>query len=79
MRKAAAKVFVSRPASLKQSGRLEIRLFEHLKVALDGDRRSLWLHGGVAVSREYLAYLIYPDDEEDSARAKLRATSNSQP
>ena len=67
--------------------RLEIRLFGHLEVALDGvrfdlatPRKSLQvltyllLHRSAAVSREYLAFLLYPDDEEGSARAKLRAT-----
>jgi DNA-binding SARP family transcriptional activator/predicted ATPase len=73
-------------------GRLDIRLFGHLEVALDGTplrlttpRRSLQvlayllLHRAVAVSREYLAFLLYPDDEESSARAKLRATLSELP
>src|SRR5579871_918533 len=66
---------------------LDVRLFGHLEVALDGERVALatprkslqvlaylLLHRGSAVSREYLAFLLYPDDEEGSARAKLRAT-----
>ena len=39
----------------------------------------LLLHRAVAVSREYLAFLLYPDDEESSARAKLRATLSELP
>ena len=67
--------------------RLEIRLFGHLEVALDGARFDLatprkslqvlaylLLHRSAPVSREYLAFLLYPDDEEGAARAKLRAT-----
>ena len=73
-------------------GRLDIRLFGHMEVALDGaplrfttPRKSLQVlayllfHRGVAVSREYLAFLLYPDDEEGSARAKLRATLSEMP
>ncbi len=73
-------------------GHLDIRLFGHLEVALDGaplrlttPRKSLQvlayllLHRAVAVSREYLAFLLYPDDEESSARAKLRATLSELP
>ena len=75
------------PARAKKGGRLAIRLFGHFEVALDGapfrlatPRKSLQvlayllLHRGTPVSREYLAFLLYPDDEEGSARAKLRAT-----
>jgi DNA-binding SARP family transcriptional activator/tetratricopeptide (TPR) repeat protein len=71
----------------KTRGRLEFRLFGHLEVALDGDRFSLatprkslqvitylLLHRATPVSREYLAFLLYPDDEEGVARGKLRAT-----
>jgi DNA-binding SARP family transcriptional activator/tetratricopeptide (TPR) repeat protein len=85
--KAAAKVSELHPARAKERGRLEVRLFGHLEVALDGvplhlatPRKSLQvlayllLHRGGAVSREYLAFLLHPDDEEGSARAKLRAT-----
>jgi DNA-binding SARP family transcriptional activator/tetratricopeptide (TPR) repeat protein len=73
-------------------GRLEVRLFGHLEVALDGERfrlatprkslqvlAYLWLHQGAPVSREYLAFLLYPDDEESAARAKLRATLSELP
>lgn len=76
-----------RPVGLKHSGRLTVRLFGHLEVALDGERVAfatprkslqllayLWLHPGTTVSREYLAFLLYPDDEESAARAKLRGT-----
>lgn len=74
-------------ARAKKGGLLAIRLFGHFEVALDGapfrlatPRKSLQvlayllLHRGAPVSREYLAFLLYPDDEEGSARAKLRAT-----
>lgn len=70
-----------------EGGHLGIRLFGHFEVALDGapfrlatPRKTLQvlayllLHRRVPVSREYLAFLLYPDDEEESARAKLRAT-----
>ena len=76
-----------RQAQATTPGRLEFRLFGHLEVTLDGrpfklatPRKSLQvlayllLHRGTAVSREYLAFLLYPDDEENAARAKLRAT-----
>ncbi|MBV8354717.1 MAG: hypothetical protein JO101_05325, partial [Candidatus Eremiobacteraeota bacterium] len=71
----------------KKGGHLAIRLFGHFEVELDGapfrlatPRKSLQvlayllLHRGAPVSREYLAFTLYPDDEEGSARAKLRAT-----
>lgn len=71
----------------EERGPLDIRLFGHFEVALDGEplrlatpRKSLQvlayllLHRGGPVSREYLAFLLYPDDEEGAARAKLRAT-----
>ena len=70
-----------------KGGHLDIRLLGHVEVALEGvpfrlatPRKTLavlaylWLHRGAAVSREYLAFLLYPDDEEGAARAKLRAT-----
>ena len=34
----------------------------------------LLLHRGATVSRDYLAFLFWPDDAEESARAKLRST-----
>jgi DNA-binding SARP family transcriptional activator/tetratricopeptide (TPR) repeat protein len=87
MGKAAAKVSELRPARAKKPGHLEIRLFGHLEIALDGARFDLatprkslqvlaylLLHRAAPVSREYLAFLLYPDDEEGAARAKLRAT-----
>ncbi len=92
MGKAVAKVSEMRPGRAKTPGRLEIRLFGHLEAALDDrplrlatPRKSLQvlayllLHRGAAVSREYLAFLLYPDDEEGSARAKLRATLSELP
>ena len=76
----------------KTAGNLEIRLFGHLEVALDGARFKLatprkslqviaylLLHRNVPVSREYLAFLLYPDDEEGAARTKLRATLSELP
>ena len=87
MGKAVAKVSQLRPGQARAPGRLEIRLFGHLEAVLDGERLRpatprktlqvlayLLLHRGAAVSREYLAFLLYPDDEEGAARAKLRAT-----
>ncbi|MBV9332729.1 MAG: AAA family ATPase [Candidatus Eremiobacteraeota bacterium] len=76
----------------KTAGHLDIRLFGHLEVALDGARFKLatprkslqvlaylLLHRDVPVSREYLAFLLYPDDEEGAARTKLRATLSELP
>lgn len=92
MGKAAAKLPELHPARGKKPGHLDIRLFGHLEIALDGapfalatPRKSLQvlayllLHRGVPVSREYLAFLLYPDDEESAARAKLRATLSELP
>lgn len=92
MGKGAAKVSELRPARVKKPGHLDIRLFGHLEIALDGARFDLatprkslqvlaylLLHRGTPVSREYLAFLLYPDDEEGAARAKLRATLSELP
>jgi predicted ATPase/DNA-binding SARP family transcriptional activator len=92
MGKAAAKVSEFRAEQAKTRGHLAIRLFGHVEVALDGDqfrlatpRKSLQvlayllLHRGAPVSREYLAFLLYPDDEEGAARAKLRGTLSELP
>jgi len=81
--KALAKLSGVRPDSVQTGGRLDVRLFGHVEVALNGARFKLatprkslqvlaylLLHRGAAVAREYLAYLLYPDDEEASARAK---------
>jgi DNA-binding SARP family transcriptional activator len=81
-----------RSARAKSRGHLDIRLFGHLEVALDGARFALatprkslqvlaylLLHRAAPVSREYLAFLLYPDDEESAARAKLRATLSELP
>ncbi len=83
----ALKVSELRAAQADGRGHLDIHLFGHLEVALDGARLTLatprkslqvlaylLLHRAAAVSREYLAFLLYPDDEEGAARAKLRAT-----
>jgi DNA-binding SARP family transcriptional activator/tetratricopeptide (TPR) repeat protein len=82
-----AKLSELRPTRAKKPGHLDVRLFGHLEIALDGARFGfatprkslqvlayLLLHRAAPVSREYLAFLLYPDDEEDSARSKLRAT-----
>src|SRR5215472_3292475 len=87
-----AKVSEPRPARAKRPGHLDVRLFGHLELVLDGapyalatPRKSLQvlayvlLHRAAAVSREYLAFLLYPDDEESAARAKLRATLSELP
>lgn len=63
-----------------------------MEVSLDGARFKLatprkslqvlaylLLHRDASVSREYLAFLLYPDDEEGAARAKLRATLSELP
>ncbi|HMF28215.1 MAG TPA: AAA family ATPase, partial [Candidatus Cybelea sp.] len=76
----------------KTAGHLDIRLFGHLEVSLDGARFKLatprkslqvlaylLLHRDAPVSREYLAFLLYPDDEEGTARTKLRATLSELP
>jgi DNA-binding SARP family transcriptional activator len=62
-------------------------LFGHPRVTADGrpfnlatPRKSLpvlaylLLHRGAPVARSFLAYLIWPDETEEAARAKLRAT-----
>jgi DNA-binding SARP family transcriptional activator/tetratricopeptide (TPR) repeat protein len=80
---------IEQPAS---SETLEIRLFGRLEIRRDGmpvafstPRKSLevlsylLMNRSAPASREYLAFLIYPDDEESSARAKLRATLNDMP
>ena len=87
MGKAVAKVSEFRPKRAKKHGHLDIHLFGHLEVALDGGRFNLatprkslqvlaylLLHRESPVSREYLAFVLYPDDEEGAARTKLRAT-----
>src|SRR5580704_3736286 len=64
-----------------------VRLFGRHEIAVDGEpfrlatpRKTLQtlayllLNRGGAVSREYLAFLQWPDDEEEAARAKLRTT-----
>ncbi len=64
-----------------------MRLFGQVEVIVDGEpyrlatpRKSLQvlayllLNRSAPVSRDYLAFLLSPDSEEDSARSKLRAT-----
>jgi DNA-binding SARP family transcriptional activator len=71
---------------------LEIRLLGQLEIRLGGSpvafstpRKSLevlaylLLNRSAPAAREHLAFLLYPDDEESSARAKLRATLNDMP
>jgi DNA-binding SARP family transcriptional activator/predicted ATPase len=92
---AGARIFVHMDAARAGPARtpvratrpLNVRLFGHLEIAVEGERISLatprktlqvlaylLLHRGSAVSREYLAELLYPDEERGSARARLRAT-----
>jgi DNA-binding SARP family transcriptional activator len=65
---------------------LAIRLFGNFAMEVDGEpfvmatpRRTLpilaylLLNRGTAVSREFLAYFMWPDESETSARTKLRA------
>jgi DNA-binding SARP family transcriptional activator/predicted ATPase len=76
----------------KTAGHLDIRLLGHVEVTLDGARFKLatprkslqvltylLLHRDAPVSREYLAFLLYPDDAEGAARTKLRATLSELP
>ena len=90
--KAVADASSLHPRSSKTRGHLDIRLFGHLEVALHGRRLTfatprkslqvfayLLLHREAPVSREYRAFLLYPDDEEGAARAKLRATLSEFP
>ncbi|HEY1429172.1 MAG TPA: AAA family ATPase, partial [Candidatus Tumulicola sp.] len=65
-------------------GQLDIRLGDR-PFAFSTPRKSLevlaylLLNRGAPVAREHLAFVLYPDDEESSARAKLRATLNDMP
>ena len=64
---------------------LRIRLFGHVAVELDGapfrlatPRKTLpilaylLMNRDVRVARDFLAYVMWPDEEEESARSKLR-------
>lgn len=66
---------------------LEVRLLGQVEVTVDGQpfrlatpRKSLQLlayllmHRAAAVSRDYLAFLLWPDEEEGVARGRLRST-----
>ena len=66
---------------------LGVSLFGHARFTLDGaafpmatPRKTLQflayllLHRDAAVGRDYLSFLLYPDDEEESARTKSRAS-----
>ncbi len=70
-----------------EQGALAIRLFGHTEMNLDGapfkfatPRKSLQvlayllLHRSAPVTREYLAFVLFPDEEESVARTKLRST-----
>ena len=85
--KAAAAFEFAVSTMLEVGPALRIQLFGHLRASVDGvpfqlaaPRRSmpllayLILHRGAAVSREFLSFLLWPDDSEESARGKLRAT-----
>ena len=65
---------------------LRLQLLGHIRAFVDGmafrmatPRKTpqlltyLLLHRGATVSRDFLAFIFWPDDSEDSARAKLRA------
>jgi len=67
------------------SNGLEVALFGHVRLAFDGKplefgapRKTLpilaylLVHRDAAISREFLAFLMWPDDEEDVARNNLR-------
>ena len=66
---------------------LEVRLLGQVEVTVDGQpfrlatpRKSLQLlayllmHRAAAISRDYLAFLLWPDEEEGVARGRLRST-----
>ncbi|HEY2474468.1 MAG TPA: AAA family ATPase [Candidatus Cybelea sp.] len=66
---------------------LEVRLLGQVEITVDGKpfrlatpRKSLQLlayilmHRAAAVSRDYLAFLLWPDEEEGVARGRLRST-----
>ncbi len=66
---------------------LEVRLFGQVAIVADGEpfrlatpRKSLQvlayllMHRAAHVSRDYLAFLIWPDEDEERARARLRST-----
>jgi DNA-binding SARP family transcriptional activator len=65
---------------------LRVRLLGHASLEVDGapfawatPRKTLplaaylLLHRGQAIARDFLAYLLWPDDSDEGARAKLRA------
>jgi DNA-binding SARP family transcriptional activator len=73
--------------SVKRAPVLRVHLFGHVRVFTDGapfqmatPRKALpllaylLLHRDGAVSRDFLSFLLWPDENEDSARQKLRAT-----
>ena len=66
---------------------LEVRLFGQAAIVADGQpfrlatpRKSLQvlayllMHRAAHVSRDYLAFLVWPDEDEERARARLRST-----
>lgn len=76
------------PRPERAGGRsLDVRLFGQVEVKVDGEpfrlanpRKSLQifayllLHRAAPVSRDYLAFLIWPDEEEGVARTRLRSS-----
>lgn len=75
------------PRQSGTEGALAVRMFGQLEMNLDGapfkfatPRKSLQvlayllLHRRAPVTREYLAYVLFPDDEEAVARTRLRST-----
>ncbi len=79
----------SKTAQSTERRSLEVRLFGQPEIAVDGrafrlatPRKSLQvlaylvMHRAAPVSREYLAFLLWPDEEEGVARTRLRSTVN---
>jgi DNA-binding SARP family transcriptional activator len=73
--------------AVERAPHLRVHLFGHVRVFTDGapfrmatPRKALpllaylLLHRDVAVSRDFLSFLLWPDEAEESARTKLRAT-----
>jgi DNA-binding SARP family transcriptional activator len=79
----------SKAAQSTERRSLEVRLFGQPALEVDGrafrlatPRKSLQvlayllMHRAAPVSRDYLAFLIWPDEEEGVARTRLRSTVN---
>lgn len=76
-----------RVKTVQRASALRFQLLGHLRASVNGEpfrlttRRKmlpllgyLLLHPGATVSRDFLAFLLWPDEEEDVARTRLRAT-----